>query len=371
MTNGFSFTIKAHDSTTKARTGSLQTPHGIIQTPCFMPCGTKATVKTLTNSELYALGAEIILGNTYHLMLRPGTELIASMGGLHAWMNWDRPLLTDSGGYQVFSLTDLRTVKEEGVTFKSHIDGSTHFVRPEDAIRIQQELGADIIMAFDECPPANADKTYVKNSMERTHRWLMRCLKAHTRSDQVLFPIIQGGLFEDLRAESAKICTDVDSFGIAIGGVAVGEGKENMWRITHHIAPLLPSLKPHYLMGVGEPDDIVRGVAIGIDMFDCVIPTRLARHGSFWDENGTRINIKKAQWTKDPGPLALGCTCYACTYHTRSYIHHLVREQEILGARLLSIHNLHFLLQLMDTIRASIAHNTFHTLYERFVTKSH
>ncbi len=332
-----------------------------------MPCGTKATVKTFTNDELKAIGCEIILGNTYHLMLRPGSDLIAKMGGLHKWMNWDRPILTDSGGYQVFSLKGLRKITEEGVTFKSHIDGSTHFLTPEEAIRIQENLGSDIMMAFDECPPHDADKAYTKASMDRTHRWLARCQKALTRKDQTLFPIIQGGLYLDLREESVKASLEHDPFGIAIGGVAVGEGKEAMWRVTDFVAPLLPESKPHYLMGVGEPDDLVRGVAAGIDMFDCVIPTRLARHGCFWDKDGVRTSIEKAEFATDENPLSPTCTCYACANHSRSYLRHLMREKEITGARLLSMHNLHFLVDLMREIRASITAGTFHTIYERFI----
>ncbi len=366
----FSFTITNRDAASKARTGTLKTPHGEISTPCFMPCGTKATVKTFTNDELKALGCEIILGNTYHLMLRPGADLVAEMGGLHKWMNWDRPLLTDSGGFQVFSLKGLRKITEEGVTFKSHIDGSTHFLSPEEAIIIQEKLGADIMMAFDECPPHDADKEYTKKSMERTHRWLARCQKAQTRKDQTLFPIIQGGLHLDLREESTKACLDADPFGIAIGGVAVGESKEEMWRVTDFVAPLLPESKPHYLMGIGEPDDLVRGVAAGIDMFDCVIPTRLARHGCFWNQDGVRTAIDKPESARDANPLSPTCTCYACKNHSRSYIKHLMREKEILGARLLSIHNVHYLMQLMSEIRLSIANNSFSTIYDRFFKKT-
>ena len=293
-------------------------------------------------------------------MLRPGEDTIAHASGLHTWMQWDRPILTDSGGFQVFSLSKLNSIDQEGVSFRSHIDGSLFRLSPKRAIEIQEKLGADIIMAFDECAPADADKAYTKAAMDRTHQWLKESKKAHTRKDQALFGIIQGGTFMDLRKESAEFVKSCELPGIAIGGVAVGEGKEKMWEVVETIAPLLPENKPHYLMGVGEPEDLVRGVAAGIDMFDCVIPTRLARHGTFWcKKNKThlpveRISILKTIYKQDSAPLDRYCACYTCARFTRSYLHHLMREGEMLGARLLTIHNLHFLLDLMRTLRSKL-----------------
>lgn len=311
-----------------------------------MPCGTKAAVKTLTPDELKSLGCEIVLANTYHLMLRPGGGLVERMGGLHKWMNWNNPILTDSGGFQVFSLQRINRIDDEGVIFKSHIDGSTHFLTPEKSIEIQEQLGADIIMAFDECPPATADHAYAKLAMRRTHDWLKRSLKSKKRKDQILFPIIQGGVYPDLRRESAKIASEAATLGTAIGGVAVGESKEDMWKVVETVMPLLPKNQPRYLMGIGEPEDIVKAISLGIDMFDCVLPTRLARHGSFWTAEG-RCSITNSEFTTSDAPLEKRCACYTCQNFSASYLRHLMIEKEILGHRLLTIHNLHFLLDLM------------------------
>ncbi|MEK9133097.1 MAG: tRNA guanosine(34) transglycosylase Tgt [Patescibacteria group bacterium] len=361
----FEFNITAKDK--GARTGVFKTPHGEIHTPVFMPCGTKGAVKTLTPDELKSLGCEIILGNTFHLMLRPGAELVSSMGGLHKWISWDRPMLTDSGGFQVFSLSELRKIDDTGVTFKSPIDGSSHFLSPEESIKIQEKLGADVIMAFDECPPATADKDCVRKAVERTHKWAIRSIKAHTRADQALFPIVQGGIYQDLRTESAKFIAGLDCKGIAIGGVAVGETKAEMMQAVETVMPFLPETRPRYLMGVGEPDDLLNAVARGVDMFDCVLPTRLARHGSFWTLEG-RFGIDKSEFQKSSEPLQSGCACYTCRHFSKSYLRHLMLEKEILGHRLLTIHNLHFLLDLMRQIRENIARGTLESFSKNFLS---
>ncbi|MFA6521853.1 MAG: tRNA guanosine(34) transglycosylase Tgt [Candidatus Gracilibacteria bacterium] len=364
----FDFDVRAKDASSRARTGTFSTPHGNFSTPIFMPCGTKGAVKTLTPDELKSVGCEIILGNTFHLMLRPGEELVQKMGGLHKWIAWDRPMLTDSGGFQVFSLSNMRKITDEGVTFKSPIDGSSHFISPEKAIEIQEKLGADIIMAFDECPPSTCDRDYAHKSMVRTHEWLNRCIKAKKRSDQALFPIVQGAVYKDLRQEAAKFISQIDCPGIAIGGVAVGESKEQMFEVIETVTPLLPLNKPRYLMGVGEPTDILNAVAAGIDMFDCVLPTRLARHGSFWTEFG-RESIDKSENQKSERPLGENCACYTCKNFSRSYLRHLMIEKEILGHRLLTIHNLHFLLDLIHNIRKNIEEGTFENLRKDFLAK--
>lgn len=353
----FEFTITARDKNSKARTGIFHTPHGTFETPCFMPCGTKGSVKTLTPDELKSLGCEIILANTFHLMLRPGGDTMEKMGGLHCWISWDKPILTDSGGFQVFSLERLRKIDDDGVTFQSPIDGSTHYLTPEKSIHIQEQLGADIIMAFDDCPPGDTDHSYAKEAMNRTHKWVKRCIKAKKRSDQALFPIVQGGIYEDLRKQSAKFMAELDCPGIAVGGVAVGEPKHEMLRVLDTVSPLLPEEKPHYLMGIGEPDDIIEAVQRGIDMFDCVLPTRLARHANFLTEQG-RHSVIRNEFTLSEKPLRNGCSCYTCKNFSASYIKHLMIEKEILGPRLLTIHNLHFLLELMRNLRANIAKNT-------------
>lgn len=355
----FDFSIINTDKSSLARVGAFTTPHGAIETPCFMPCGTKGAVKTLTPDELKEIGCEIILGNTFHLMLRPGEDLISRMAGLHKWISWDGPILTDSGGYQVFSLARLRKITDDGAAFSSPIDGSTHLLTPERSIQIQEKLGADIIMAFDECPPGDCSREQAQAAMKRTHLWLERSIKAKTRQDQALFPIIQGGAFPDLRKESAEFAKQFNTPGIAIGGLAVGESKSQMLEAIDAVAQLLPPEKPHYLMGVGEPEDIVSAVKRGIDMFDCVLPTRLARHGSFMDESG-RHDITKNEFKYVDLPLQPDCGCYTCSKFSASYIRHLMIEKEILGHRLLSIHNLHFLVNLTRKIRESIKNGTFH-----------
>jgi len=364
----FQFTLHTTDG--RARRGTLTTRHGEIQTPCFMPCGTKATVKTVDPEELKQMGCQILLGNTYHLMLRPGGDLIEKMGGLHKWMGWDRPILTDSGGFQVFSLHKIRKIAEDGVEFQSHINGDKIFLTPERAIEIQEQLGADIIMAFDECAPTGVDMTYTKEAMERTHRWVERCLKAKTRTDQALFPIVQGGFFPELRKISAEFMAGLDTPGIAIGGVSVGELREEMHEVVEVVEPLLPKEKPRYVMGVGEPIDLFNLVARGIDMFDCVIPTRLARHGTFWDQYG-RHTITNADYRTQENPLQKNCVCTTCQRFSASYIRHLIVENEILGHRLLTIHNLHFLLELMRQIRSAIEEHRFEALRNEFITTFH
>lgn len=325
------------------------------------------------------LGCEIILSNTFHLMLRPGAENIAERGGLHKWIGWDGPILTDSGGFQVFSLSDklgnrphglIKSITDEGVTFQSPIDGSTHALSPERSIQIQEQLGADIIMAFDECSPGQAEKSTVKSAMERTHQWALRSLQAKKRKDQALFPIVQGGIFEDLRTTSAKFISQLDAPGFAIGGVAVGESKEHVQSIVQFTAPLLPKDRPRYLMGIGEPDDLVAAVAAGCDMFDCVIPTRLARHGNFFREDGSRASVTKSEFAKSDAPLAESCKCYTCSKFTVSYLRHLMVEGEILGHRLLTIHNLHFLLDLMRKIRHHIEANTYEKFSHKFLLRT-
>ncbi|MBC2576016.1 tRNA guanosine(34) transglycosylase Tgt [Peptostreptococcus canis] len=339
---------------TGARLGRLHTPHGTIETPIFMPVGTQATVKSMTPEELNEIGAQIILSNTYHLYLRPGHELIKKAGGLHNFMKWDKPILTDSGGFQVFSLGPLRKITEEGVEFRSHIDGSKHMLTPEKAMEIQMALGSDIMMAFDECAPYPADREYVKKSLERTTRWLQRCKDAHTNSEnQALFGIVQGGMYRDLREQSAKEITAIDLPGYAIGGLSVGEPKELMYEVLDYTVPLLPENKPRYLMGVGTPDVLLEGVLRGVDMFDCVLPTRIARNGTALTSQG-KVVVRNANYAEDFTTLDLECDCYTCRNYTKAYIRHLIKTNEILGARLLTIHNLHFLLKLMENVREAI-----------------
>ncbi len=366
----FDFKVKKSDPVSMARTGIFKTPHGDIQTPVFMPVGTKASVKTLSSEDLQTLDAEIILANTYHLYLRPGEKLIKKMGGLHKWMNWNGPILTDSGGFQVFSLAQKKgltknnhikaTVKidENGVEFKSHLDGSLHYFTPEKAIKIQNDLGADIIMAFDECAPADSSKKYFKQAMARTHDWALRCKRAHKSTKQALFPIVQGGLHKDLREESAKFMNSLDLPGNAIGGLSVGESKSQMYEMVETVVPHLDKNKPRYLMGVGTPEDLLEAVDRGIDMFDCVHPTRMARHGSFWTEHG-QFSIKNEQFRADSSPLQKSCKCPTCKNYSKSYLRHLIFEKEIAGLRLMTIHNLHFLLNLMSHIREHIKKGTF------------
>ena len=339
---------------TGARRGRIYTPHGIIETPVFMPVGTQATVKSLTPEELKEeIGAQIILANTYHLYLRPGQKIVKEAGGLHKFMNWDRPILTDSGGFQVFSLGDLRTITEEGVEFKSHLDGSKHFFSPESVMQTEEDLGADIIMAFDECVEYPSTYEYTKKSMERTTRWAKRCKQAHKTKNQALFGIIQGGFYEDLREKSAKDLVELDLPGYAIGGISVGEPKEEFLKMLYYTAPLMPKEKPRYLMGVGTPDYLIEAVLAGIDMCDCVLPTRIARNGTALTWHG-KIVVRNATYERDFTKLDEDCDCYTCKNYTKAYIRHLIKTNEILGVRLLSIHNLYFLTKLMERVRIEI-----------------
>jgi len=331
----------------------LETPHGTVETPAFMPVGTQATVKAMTPEELKEVGAEMILSNTYHLYLRPGAGIVADHGGLHGFMHWDGPILTDSGGFQVFSLGDLRKIREEGVEFRSHIDGSRHLFTPENVMETQGKLGADIVMAFDECIPYPATYEYTKAATERTGRWAARCKAAHRREDQSLFGIVQGGMYKDLRTASVNELLELDFPGYAIGGLSVGEEKPLMYEILEHTAPLLPYDKPRYLMGAGSPDCLVEGVLRGIDMFDCVLPTRIARNGTMFTSEG-RLAIRNAQYREDRRPVDERCDCYACRHFSRAYIRHLFIAGEILGPRLATIHNLRYLLSLMCELRLAI-----------------
>ena len=354
----FEFELIKEDKRTGARAGILHTPHGDIETPIYMPVGTRASVKALTPVQLKEVGTQILLSNTYHLYLRPGESLIKKAGGIHRFMNWDRPVLTDSGGFQVFSLDGLRKISEEGVEFRSHIDGSYHMFTPEKVMQIEQDIGADIIMALDECPAHDKSYGYVKDSMERTLRWAERCKNAKTRDDQALFGIIQGGMFSDLRIESTKGTVAMDFPGIAVGGLSVGEEKPVMYKMLDTIMPYIPKNKPRYLMGVGSPDCLFEGVERGIDMFDCVLQTRTARMGTALTSHG-KMNMRNAKYQDDFSPLDEECDCYACRNFSRAYIRHLVTMGEILGATLLSIHNIHFSLNLMKNMREAIIGDCF------------
>lgn len=355
----FRFALEATEG--MARAGVFHTPHGPILTPVFAPVGTQATVKAVAPRDLRELGASLILANTYHLHLRPGDALIRDLGGLHEFMAWDGPLLTDSGGFQVFSLADLSQIDSDGVTFRDHLDGSLRRFTPEVAIQIQHNLGSDIIMAFDQCPVPD-ERAVVRVAVERTHRWLARCAEEHARSGnparQALFGIVQGGVFMDLREQSARFVTGFDLPGYAIGGLAVGESKAAMLETLARTVPLLPADRPRYLMGVGSPEDLVESVMRGVDVFDCVLPTRVARNGAALTRTG-RINLRNLQHAADPRPLEEGCTCYTCTHFSRAYIRHLVKASEILGHQLLSLHNLHLLLTIMREMRAAILDGTF------------
>ena len=351
----FEFQITAKNK--RARTGVFTTPHGDLLTPVFAPVGTQATVKTLTPEHLKDINATLVLSNTYHLYLRPGDELVRDMGGLHQFMQWPRPMLTDSGGFQVFSLSQTRKIDDDGVTFKSHIDGSTHRFTPEKSIRIQENLGADIIMAFDECSDPN-DHAYTQLAMDRTHCWAERCVKVKTRDDQALFGIIQGGVQADLRVESAQFISALDTPGIAIGGLSVGETKNEMHSMLDVMHPYLPENKPRYLMGVGTPEDLINGVLRGIDIFDCVLPTRLARHHSAFASEG-RLNLMNASFARDEHPIDESCDCYTCRTFTRAYLRHLIVAKELLAGTLISIHNLRALIRLMEQIRTYIADGSF------------
>jgi queuine tRNA-ribosyltransferase len=348
-----------------ARAGVFHTPHGDIQTPIFAPVGTQATVKAVTPAQLYELDANLVLSNTYHLYLRPGDELVAAMGGLHRFMGWERPILTDSGGFQVFSLAAMRKVDDDGVTFKSQIDGSMHRFTPEKSIAIQENLGADIIMTFDECA-SPYDRAYNERSMMRTHAWADRCLQAKTRSCQALFGIVQGGIFADLRRESAQWMAGKDFSGIAIGGLSVGEMKSETCAMLEVVTAILPENKPRYLMGVGSPEDLVNGVLRGVDIFDCVLPTRLARHHAAMTLTG-RVNLSNAAYTQDPAPLDSECTCYTCLHFSRAYLRHLILAREMLAATLLSIHNIHTLLQLARRMRSTIISGNFGVFAQEFL----
>lgn len=358
------------DKKTGARRGRIHTPHGIIETPVFMPVGTQATVKAMTPTELKdEVKAKIILSNTYHLYLRPGDELVAEAGGLHKFMNWDGAILTDSGGFQVFSLGDLRKITEEGVAFRSHLDGSKHFISPEKSMSIQNNLGSDIMMAFDECVEYPADYEYTRKSMERTTRWAKRCKAAHKNPDrQGLFGIVQGGMYKDLREISAKQLVELDFPGYAVGGLSVGEPAELMYDVLGHTTPFLPEDKPRYLMGVGTPDYLIEAVIRGIDMCDCVLPTRIARNGTALTSKG-KLVVRNATYSKDWTPLDDECDCYACKNFTRAYIRHLIKCDEILGARLLSIHNLRFLVRLMENVRVAIEEERLLEFREEFYKK--
>lgn len=351
---------------TGARLGRVHTPHGTFDTPAFMPVGTLATVKTMSPEDLKEMGAGIILSNTYHLWLRPGHEIIREAGGLHKFMNWDRAILTDSGGFQVFSLSEFRKIEEEGVHFRNHMSGEKLFLSPEKAMEIQNALGSDIMMAFDECPPFPATYEYMQKSVERTSRWAERCLTAHSRpNDQGLFGIVQGGEYEELRKQSARDLVSLDFPGYAVGGLSVGEPKDVMNRVLEFTTPLLPSNKPRYLMGVGSPDSLIDGSIRGIDMFDCVLPTRIARNGTLMTSTG-RLVVKNAQFTRDFGPLDENCDCYTCRNYSRAYIRHLIKCDETFGIRLTSYHNLYFLLRLMEKVRQAIMEDRLGDFREEF-----
>jgi len=353
-------------SKTGARAGRLHTPHGVFDTPIFMPVGTQATVKAMSPHELRDMGAGIILSNTYHLFLRPGDDLVKEAGGLHKFMNWDRGILTDSGGFQVFSLGALRKITEDGVTFRSHIDGSKQFLSPEVATKVQMNLGADIIMAFDECVPYPADHDYARKSTERTTRWAKRCKDTLTRKDQALFGIVQGGMYKDLRTMSVRDLVELDFPGYAVGGLSVGEPKDLMYEILEHTVCQLPKDKPRYLMGVGTPDCLVEGVMHGIDMFDCVFPTRVARNGTAMTWTG-RLVAKNAEYVRDFRPIDSECGCYACQNFSRAYIRHLLKTDEIFGLRLMTIHNLYFLLDFMRKMRQAIIEDRFPEFRSKFL----
>jgi len=360
------FTVTDRDGSTAARLGRLELDHGSVRTPCFMPVGTQGTVKGMTPEELEEVGAEIILGNTYHLWLRPGVDVIAAAGGLHRMMNWSRPILTDSGGYQVFSLSDLRTIsREKGVSFRDHISGSLHHLSPEDSIRIQQVLGSDVVMAFDECPPYPSEHEYACASLEMTLEWALRCRRVHDDGRQVLFGIIQGGVYEDLRKRSVEEMEGIGFAGYGIGGLSVGEPKVLMYEVAEMTAGLLPGGKPRYLMGSGTPDDIVAQLAFGIDMFDCTVPTRYGRNGTVFTRRG-KLTVRNAAFKNDHRPLEEDCDCYVCRNYTRAYLRHLFNAGEILGSRLGTWHNLHFYQRLMGEARAAIAAGRYGEFSRKF-----
>ncbi len=363
MPHSFQFRILATQG--DARVGVFSTPHGDIETPAFAPVGTQATVKGLTPAQLHELQTQVVLANTYHLYLRPGDECIAELGGLHKFMGWDKPLLTDSGGFQVFSLSDINSIDKEGVTFQSHLDGSEHLFTPERAVQIQENLGADIIMAFDECPEPY-DRSYNEKALDRTHIWAKRCKESHKRPDQALFGVVQGGVFPDLRVKSAQYISSLDFHGNAIGGLSVGESKEEMHEVISIVNAHLPEDKLRYLMGVGTPVDLIQGVLRGIDLFDCVQPTRLARHKAAFTRTG-RMNVGNKKYASDPRPLLPDCSCYTCKHFSRAYLRHLVQQNELLAATLLSIHNIHILLSLLRNLRFSIKKGTLDHFIEEYL----
>lgn len=362
------FRLIKTDKATQARTGELITPHGSVPTPVFMPVGSQASVKTLTPDDLKEIGIKMILSNTYHLYLRPGVEIIQQSGGLHKFMGWDQSILTDSGGFQIFSLARLRSISENGVVFRSHIDGSEHLITPETAIRLQESIGADVIMALDVVPSTQDSEEKIKDDMERTHRWAERCLKAQTRTDQALFGIIQGGFSPELRKESAGYLTSLDFPGYAIGGLSLGEAKSVTYSMLDVTVPRLPENKPRYLMGVGSPEDIFEGVYRGIDMFDCVLPTRVARNGAFFTSKG-RLNIRNSAWKEMTAPIDTDCNCYTCRHFSAAYLHHLFRCEELLAYRLATIHNLYFLHHLMGKIRETVSQGSFNDYKANFISE--
>lgn len=359
--------IEAECPWSGARAARLHTPHGIVETPVFMPVGTQGTVKALTWDQVENTGSQIVLANSYHLYLRPGTKLIAEAGGLHHFEGWQNPILTDSGGFQVFSLQELRKISERGVSFKDHLTGKEHFIGPSESMQIQNDIGADIIMAFDECVKNPATHDEAEAAMDRTHRWLEVCMTSHKRSqDQGLFGIVQGSIYEDLRTKSASVVTSADLPGFAVGGVAVGEDRDLIEKIVLFTTPLLPRQKPRYLMGVGTPWDLIYAIRCGIDMFDCVLPTRLARHGAAFTSEG-RISLRNARFGNDWLPLEPGCACYTCVNHTRAYLSHLVRMKEMTASTLLSIHNIHHLHVQTKMCREAIVQGRFKEVYEEAV----
>jgi queuine tRNA-ribosyltransferase len=368
MSNPVTFELLHTCKQSGARLGVLHTPHGDIPTPIYMPVGTQATVKAMTPREMEEINAKIILSNTYHLHLRPGEDIVREAGGLHQFMDWHHPILTDSGGFQVFSLSELRKITEEGAAFRSHLDGSKQFISPEISMDIQQALGADIAMAFDVCSAYPCDRKTAEEAMHRTHRWAARCKKHHTRSDQALFGIVQGAFFDDLRIESAKTLADMDFPGYGIGGLSVGEPKPVMYDMLEKIEPHLPKNKPRYLMGVGTPDCFLEGVLRGVDMFDCVLATRIARNGTCFTRNG-RLVVRNAAYARDFTPIEEGCDCYACQHFSRAYVRHLLKAEEITGGRLTSIHNLRFLIRMMEEIRQAILEDRFLDYRKEFYEK--
>lgn len=361
----FAFDLLKEDSATDARVGKIRTDHGEINTPAFIPVGTQATIKALTPEDLKGLGAEIILCNTYHLFLRPGHELIKSLGGLHRFMHWDYPLLTDSGGFQVYSISANQKISEEGIAFKSHLDGSRHFLFPEFCMEVQEALGADVAMCLDECVPYPSSYDYVHDSLKRTTRWAKRCQESKKREDQTLFGIVQGGMFKDLREQSATELVNLNFDGYAIGGLSVGESTSLMREMVKHTTALLPRENPRYLMGVGTPEDMVESVKRGIDMFDCVLPTRNARNGMLFTSFG-KIVIKNARHRSEDIPIDPNCTCYTCTHYSRAYLHHLFSAKEILSSRLNTIHNLSYYLNLIKELRMAILEGRFDHFYQNF-----